>query len=65
MGNRSGPTILLDLQKADLRVDELTSIRENLIEREEIKRLSKRIKELRKEIENLYQEKRCFISICD
>jgi len=58
MGNRSGPTILLDLQKADLRVDELTSIRENLIEREEIKRLSKRIKELRKEIENLYQEKR-------
>ncbi len=58
MSNRSGPTILLDLQKADLRVDELTSIRENLIEREEIKKLNKRIKELRKEIENLYQEKR-------
>lgn len=57
MSNRSGPTILLDLQKADLRVDELTSIRENLIEREEIKKINKRIKELRKEIENLYQEK--------
>lgn len=57
MSNRSNPTILLDLQKADLRVDELISIRENLIEREEIKKLGKRVKESKKEIENLNQEK--------
>ena len=57
MNERSSPSILLEIQRIDLRIEELILIRKNLPERNEIKQLNDRIEKLKEELKNLNQEK--------
>jgi hypothetical protein len=57
MNKRSDPSILINIQNLDLRIEEFILNRKKLPEREKIEQLTERIKKSNEDLKNLNQEK--------